>query len=148
MTTTPIGTLMKKIHRQSNAVTSRPPRVGPAIVATPATAPQMPNAAPRRSAGKTVVMIASVCGISSAAPTPCTARNAISRPGVGARPQAAGQREQRDADDEQLALAAQVAEPAGGDQQHGEHQRVGVDDPQDLVERGVQLRRSCSGSRC
>ena len=63
-TTTPIGRFTKKIQRQSNAVTSSPPSVGPAIVATPATAPQMPNAAPRRSGGNTVVMIASVCGIS------------------------------------------------------------------------------------
>ena len=51
-TITPNGRLTKKIQRQSNAVTSRPPSVGPAIVATPATAPQTPNAAPRRSAGK------------------------------------------------------------------------------------------------
>ena len=69
-TSTPIGTLMKKMYRQSNAVTSKPPRVGPATVATPATAPQTPNAAPRRSAGNTMVRIASVWGISIAAPIP------------------------------------------------------------------------------
>ncbi len=89
MTAAPIGTLMKKMYRQSNAVTSRPPNVGPAIVATPATAPQMPNAAPRRSAGNTMVRIASVCGIRSAAPTPCTARPAMSHPTVGENPHAA-----------------------------------------------------------
>src|ERR1700677_128467 len=48
-TNTPMGRLTKKIQRQSNAVTSSPPRVGPAIVAAPDTAPQMPKAAPRRS---------------------------------------------------------------------------------------------------
>ncbi len=58
-------------------------------MATPATAPQMPNAAPRRSAGKVFVMIVRVCGMSMAAPSPWTARNAISQPGLGARPQAA-----------------------------------------------------------
>ncbi len=89
MTMTPIGRLMKKMYRQSKAVTSRPPSVGPAIVATPATAPQIPNAAPRRSGGKTIVSSASVCGISSAAPAPCTARNAISQPTVGEKPHAA-----------------------------------------------------------
>ena len=77
------------MYRQSNALTSRPPRVGPAIVATPATAPQMPNAAPRRSGGNTVVRMASVCGSSSAAPTPCAARKATSQPTLGDRPQAA-----------------------------------------------------------
>ncbi len=59
------------------------------MVATPATAPQMPKAAPRRSGGNTFVMIASVCGISMAAPRPCTARKAISQPAPGASPQAA-----------------------------------------------------------
>ena len=58
-------------------------------MATPATAPQMPNAAPRRSGGKVFVMIVRVCGISMAAPSPCTARNPISQPGLGAAPHAA-----------------------------------------------------------
>ncbi len=77
------------MYRQSNAVTSSPPSVGPAMVATPATAPQMPKAAPRLSAGNTMVSKASVWGISSAAPRPWTARKAMSQPGVGASPQAA-----------------------------------------------------------
>lgn len=58
-------------------------------MATPATAPQTPNAAPRRSAGNVFVMMVSVCGISMAAPSPCTARNPISQPALGARPHAA-----------------------------------------------------------
>ncbi len=86
---TPNGRLTKKIQRQSNAVTSSPPRVGPAMVATPATAPHTPNAAPRRSAGNVLVMMVSVCGISMAAPSPWTARNPISQPALGARPHAA-----------------------------------------------------------
>ena len=88
-TAAPIGRLTKKIQRQSNAVTSRPPRVGPAIVARPATAPQMPNAAPLRSGGNVIVTMASVCGISMAAPRPWTARKPISQPAPGANPQAA-----------------------------------------------------------
>ncbi len=88
-TITPIGRFTKKIHRQSKAVTSSPPRVGPAMVATPATAPHTPNAAPRRSGGNVFVMIVRVCGMSMAAPSPWTARNAISQPGLGARPHAA-----------------------------------------------------------
>ena len=69
-TSTPNGRLTKKMYRQSNAVTSSPPRVGPAMVATPATAPQTPNAAPRRSGGKVFVMMVRVWGISMAAPRP------------------------------------------------------------------------------
>ena len=58
---------------------------------------------------------------------------------VGRQPAGqAGQGEDHDSADEQVALAAQVAQPAGGDQQHGQHQDVGVDHPEDLVERGVQ----------
>ena len=56
----PIGTLMKKIQRQSMYVIRAPPMVGPATVARPATPPQMPKAAPRRSGGKIEVRIASV----------------------------------------------------------------------------------------
>ena len=88
-TAMPIGRFTKKIQRQSKAVTSSPPRVGPATVARPATAPQMPNAAPRRSGGNVMVTMASVCGISMAAPSPWTARNAMSQPGPGAKPHAA-----------------------------------------------------------
>ncbi len=80
-TITPIGRLTKKIHRQSKLVTRRPPKVGPAIVATPATAPQMPSAVPRRSAGNVATMRAMVCGISMAAPSPCRARAPISSAG-------------------------------------------------------------------
>ena len=92
MTAAPIGRLMKKMYRQSKALTSSPPSVGPAMVATPATAPQMPNAEPRRWGGNTVVKMASVCGSSSAAPTPWRPRNAISQPTVGEKPQAADAR--------------------------------------------------------
>ena len=80
---------MKKMYRQSKVVTSSPPSVGPAMVATPATAPQTPNAAPRRSGGNTMVRMARVCGMSMAAPRPCTARNATSQPAPGDRPHAA-----------------------------------------------------------
>jgi hypothetical protein len=40
-------------------------------------------------------------------------------------------------DQEEALVPEDVTEPAGGDQQHREHQQVGVDDPQDLVVRGV-----------
>ena len=82
----PIGTLTKKIHCQPRPSTSTPPASGPTSVATPAVAPQTLIATPRRSAGKMRVIVDSVCGVSSAAPTPCTTRAAISMPMVPDRP--------------------------------------------------------------
>src|SRR4029077_4413061 len=66
-----------------------PPAVGPASVARPATPPQMPNAAPRRSGGNIDVMMASVCGVSSAPPVPWRMRAAISCSEFCASPQSA-----------------------------------------------------------
>ena len=87
--TAPTGRLTKKIQRQPKSVTSQPPTTGPAIVATPAVAPQMPNAAPRFSGGKITVSTDSVCGVSNAPPMPCTTRKMISWSGVCAKPHAA-----------------------------------------------------------
>jgi hypothetical protein len=77
---TPIGTLTKKIHSQPRRSTSTPPASGPSRVANPAVAPQTLSATPRRSDGKMRVIIDSVCGVSRAAPIPCTTRAAISMP--------------------------------------------------------------------
>jgi hypothetical protein len=74
----PIGTLTMKIHCQPKWSTSTPPAMGPTSVATPAVAPQTLIATPRRSAGKIRVMVDNVCGVSRAAPMPCTTRAAIS----------------------------------------------------------------------
>lgn len=76
----PTGRLMKKIHSQPNASVSTPPSNGPTRVATPATVPHTPIAAPRFSAGKMRVISAIVCGVMRAAPTPCRPRAAISSP--------------------------------------------------------------------
>ncbi len=59
------------------------------MVASPATLPQTPRAAPRRLGGKIAMMIAMVCGSSSAAPKPCTTRAAISSVAFCDRPEAA-----------------------------------------------------------
>ena len=82
----PTGTLMKKIHSQPNPSTSRPPASGPTSVATPAVAPHRPIAAPRRSGGNVRVMTAIVCGVMSAAPSPCTARAMMSISSVPEKP--------------------------------------------------------------
>ena len=66
-------------------------------------------------------MIESVAGIISAAPTPWSAREATSQPSVGAKPIVALEAAKtHDADQEDVAAAEDVAEPAAGDEQHGE----------------------------
>jgi hypothetical protein len=82
----PIGTWTKKIHCQPSRSTSTPPASGPTSVATPAVAPHRLIATPRRSGGKIRVMVDSVCGVSSAAPMPCTTRAAMSVSILAARP--------------------------------------------------------------
>lgn len=55
-----------------------PPIRGPLATASPVTALKMPSAAPRRAGGTAAVSRVSVSGIMIAAPTPWTARKAIS----------------------------------------------------------------------
>ena len=50
--------------------------------------PVAAKAGPRLAAGRIEVMIGRPCGASSAAPTPCSARNAMSWPGVWESPDA------------------------------------------------------------
>ena len=67
----PTGTLMKKIQCQLACCERRPPSSGPMASARAPTALQAPTAAAcSLGAGKLVVRMASVVGVSSAAPTP------------------------------------------------------------------------------
>src|SRR5919198_440996 len=80
-TSAPTGTLMKKIHDQLSALVSAPPSKTPAAPPLPDAAPQIPSARLRsRPSRKVVVRIESAAGESIAAPSPCSARNAISDP--------------------------------------------------------------------
>ncbi len=89
MVTRPTGTFTKKIHSQLRYWVSRPPISGPTASANAPTALQMPIAAARRRpASKVAEMMASVVGVSSAAPRPWMARAAISPPAVVASPAA------------------------------------------------------------
>ena len=82
--TSPMGTLIQKIHCQANPWTTAPPTSGPLATASPVIALKIPIAAPRRSGGKAALSSASPSGTSSAEPAPCAARAAISQPTLGA----------------------------------------------------------------
>ena len=87
--TRPIGTLIQKIQCQFAPCTTAPPTSGPPAIASPAMPPQMPTTAPRREAGNALVRIVRLSGVTAAAPSPWTARAAISVSAVGASAHAA-----------------------------------------------------------
>ena len=88
-TAMPMGTLIQKIHCQDAASVTAPPMTGPSAAPRPAVAPQRPSAMPRRCGGVTLAMSVTVSGVTIAAPTPWTARAAISAPMPGASAEAA-----------------------------------------------------------
>ena len=88
-TAMPMGTLIQKIHCQDAASVTAPPMTGPSAAPRPAVAPQRPSAMPRRCGGVTLAMSVTVSGVTIAAPTPWTARAAISVPMLGASAEAA-----------------------------------------------------------
>ena len=88
----PTGTLMKKIQLQSMYWVISPPTSGPIASAMADTPAQIPIAIPRCRGGKVAVMIDSVAGFISAAPTPWTTRAPIRKCALGARPQASEER--------------------------------------------------------
>ncbi len=86
---TPTGTLIRKIQPQWRCWLIRPPATGPVARASAPTAAQMPMAVLRSlTSANVATMMASVVGISMAAPTPWTARLAMSTPPLPARPAA------------------------------------------------------------
>ena len=95
-----------------------PPSSGPIASAIAETPAQIPIAIPRSRGGNVAEMIESVAGIISAAPTPWTARAAISS--VAPAGEAARERREREDDEaehEDQPPAEQVAELAAGEQQ-------------------------------
>ena len=135
------GRLMKNTQRHDACWTSHPPITGPIAAVIAVKPDQVPMARPRVSSGNDALISARLPGTSSAAPTPCTARAAISCP-IDRRQAAPGrgQREHRDADSEDLAPAEQVAQRPAGQQQRGQRQGVGLDHPLHVDERGVEGR--------
>ena len=137
---TPIGTLIQKIQCHEAACTTAPPTSGPSATAIPLTPDQTPSAIPRRSGGKASASSVSVSGVTIAAPTPCVARAAISRPIDGASAAAAEDSvNSADPDHEHPSAAVAVAERCAGQQQHGVGEHVGVHGPLERLDRGAEV---------
>ena len=85
----PTGTFTRNTARQLVNCTSTPPSTCPATKPSDAVAPYIPSARVRRGpSGKPVVIRDSAAGATSAAPAPCTKREATSSTGSWARPPA------------------------------------------------------------
>ena len=85
--TTPIGTLMKKIHDQLRPSVSAPPASGPMATAIPTVEPHTAIAVPRSGPRNSCAMSARPVANIAAPPKPWTARARSSIVGVVARPQ-------------------------------------------------------------
>ena len=82
--TSATGTLIQNTMDQSKVWTAQPPTKSPIGAPMPAIAAHIPMAFGRSSGGKTVTTIDSVDGIIIAAPSPMTARAAMTSPLVSA----------------------------------------------------------------
>ena len=101
---------------------------------------QMPSARPRFSAGNASESSVSVSGATIAPPRPWIARAAISASVEGASAASGrGGREDPDPDQEHAPAAEAVAERRAGEQEDGERERVGVDGPLEVLERGAEI---------
>src|SRR3954453_21823595 len=140
---TPIGTLTNRTHSQPRYSVNTPPSSTPAAPPDPATAPQTPSARLRSAPSeKVLVTIDSAAGETSAAPRPgrARARSAAVQPRLRLREAAEQRREREDdeADHEELAAAQEVGQAAAEQQEAAEGERVGVDHPGEVVLGEVQ----------
>ena len=138
-TRTASGRLMKNTSRHDTAPISQPPRNGPMAVATPPSPDQAPIAAERSSVAKEACRMARLPGVSSAPPTPCRARAAISVPRSAPARTAATRARTRRRRSRTLAAPVAVAERPAEQQQAGQRQRVGVHHPLQAGHRGVEV---------
>ena len=131
-----IGTLTMKIEPHQKCSSRNPPATGPMATAMPATPAHSPIATARsRASVKTFVRIESVAGMMNAAPMPITARAAMSASTLDANAAAPDEMPNSDEPRGERALAAvAIAERSRGEEQAGEHERVGVDDPLQIAD--------------
>ncbi len=136
---TPIGTLTKKIHSQPMPEVITPPTTGPTATAAPITPPNTPKATPRSLA------LERLCDQRQRGREHHRAAGALHGAGEVQRQrvprQAAcgrGQREHDQPGHEHAPAPEQVSQRAGRQQERGERERVGVDHPLQVGERGMQ----------
>ncbi len=89
MASSPIGTLIQKIHCQARPAAMAPPITGPPATARPVRPCSAPIAEPRFSGGNAAPTSVRASGITNAAPMPWIVRAAISAPAPGASAEAA-----------------------------------------------------------
>ena len=131
--TTASGRLIRKIQRQRRTrpatADERADRGGDAAEPRPGADRRRPGRRGRRRPGSSP----GCPGVSSAPPTPCRTRAAISTSGVGREPaQQRRQREPDGADHEDPAPAEPVPERAAEQDQRGQREQVAVGDPLQL----------------
>jgi len=135
----PIGTLTKKIHSQPMPDVITPPMIGPTATAPPITPPYTPKARPRSLPWKAPAIKASeVANIIGPAGALHGAREVQRERRTGQPASGGGERENDQPGDEHQPPPEAVGERAGGQQEGGERQRVGVDDPLQVGEARVQ----------
>ena len=130
-----------KMLVQLKCSSSQPPTMGPSAIATPAMAPHRPMARARSARPvKTFEIRESVAGKVIAAPSPITARAAMSCAGAGGEAARHAGRAEHGQARQQHALAAEpVRQAAERQQQRGEDEVVGVHHPLQLGGGGVQF---------
>ncbi len=115
------GTSTHQSARQPSHTVSTPPSSGPSRFETPALAPQIPSALPRRSGGKPLTAPARAAGLTRPAPTPWTTRVATSTPMLDASaPRPAPSANTPESDQRQAPRAEPIDELAARE----EHERV------------------------
>ena len=128
-----MGTLSRKTAPHQNCVEQDAAQVGAGDHADHGDGAPRGHRLAALLSSNTVIRIDSVLGMRSEPPTPISARAAMSCHGLGGQGgQQRGAAEQRQPDDQEAAPAEAVGQAAGGQQQPGEHQDVGVDDPLDV----------------
>ena len=134
------GTFTRNTDPHQKCSSNQPDAMGPMAAPPPEMPAQMAMALGRSWAGKTLVRMDRVEGITNAAATPITARAVMMVAAVvGSRRHRRPDEEQHEPGLERSLAAVAVADRAGGEQQAGEHQRVGVDHPLQRAGGGIEL---------
>ena len=135
-----MGTLTSSVEPHQNPSSSAPVTMGPIDAPAPANPAQTAMARAARGAGRSTVMIDRVAGMMNAAPMPMTARLAITCEASDARPASSAPTPKTASPPSRAPPAAEaVADRSRGEQQAGEHDRVGVDDPLELGRRRAEV---------